>query len=174
MYHGGGGGFGMSPCIVLVCGRRRLLADRHSLPFPWTLSLHRRGCPSASQHPVSFLSLLGLSFPPYFPFLSLGIVPTEPPDFPCFTALGRGGGGVTPRSLPGWSPPGCEVTNPPTNYPPEGREEGPGGGGSGRGVFVFLGLQWSVSALGSGRACPTAVIAFCSSCQCAALSQCDL
>ena len=42
------GGFGMSPwCIVLVCSRRRLLAGRHSLPFPWTLSLRRRWCPSA-------------------------------------------------------------------------------------------------------------------------------
>ena len=31
----GGGGFGMTPwCDDLVCSRRRLLADRHSLPFP--------------------------------------------------------------------------------------------------------------------------------------------
>ena len=45
-----GGGFGMTPwCDVLVCSWRRLLADRHSLPFPWTLSLHRRWCPSASH-----------------------------------------------------------------------------------------------------------------------------
>ena len=37
---GGGGGFGMTPwCDDLVCSWRRLLADRHSLPFPWTLSL---------------------------------------------------------------------------------------------------------------------------------------
>ena len=36
------GGFGMTPwCDDLVCSWRRLLADRHSLPFPWTLSLHR-------------------------------------------------------------------------------------------------------------------------------------
>ena len=47
----GGGGGGMTPrCDDLVCSWRRLLADRHSLPFPWTLSLHRRWCPSASHH----------------------------------------------------------------------------------------------------------------------------
>ena len=64
----------MTPwCIVLVCSWRRLLADRHSLPFPWTLSLHRRWCPSASHHPVTFLFLLALSFPLYLPFLSLGL-----------------------------------------------------------------------------------------------------
>ena len=29
------GGFGMTPwCVVLVCSWRRVLADRHSLPFP--------------------------------------------------------------------------------------------------------------------------------------------
>ena len=43
----GGGGFGMTPwCDDLVCSRRRLLANRHTLPFPWTLFLHRRWCPS--------------------------------------------------------------------------------------------------------------------------------
>ena len=42
------GGFGMAPwCLVLVCSWRCPLADRHSLPFTWTLSLHRRWCPSA-------------------------------------------------------------------------------------------------------------------------------
>ena len=46
-------------CIVLVCSGRRLLADRPSLPFPWTLSLHRRWCPSASHHSFPFLSLVG-------------------------------------------------------------------------------------------------------------------
>ena len=60
-------------CIVLVDSWRRLLADRHWLPFPWTLPLHRRWCPSASHHPVSFLFLPALSFPLYFPFLSLGL-----------------------------------------------------------------------------------------------------
>ena len=64
----------MTPwCIVLICSWRRLLADRHSLPFPWTLFLHWRWCPSASHHPVTFLFLLALSFPLYFPFLSLGL-----------------------------------------------------------------------------------------------------
>ena len=39
----GGGGVGMTPwCDDPVCSWRRLLADRHSLPFPWTLSLHGR------------------------------------------------------------------------------------------------------------------------------------
>ena len=51
------GDFGMTPwCDDLVCSWRRLLADRHSLPFPWTLSLHRQWCPSASHHPLTFLS----------------------------------------------------------------------------------------------------------------------
>ena len=69
-------------CIVLVCSGRHLLADHHSLPFPWTLSLHRRWCPSAFHCPVSSLSLLRLSFPLYFPFLSHGL------------SLQEGGGGA--------------------------------------------------------------------------------
>ena len=60
-------------CVVLVCSWRRLLADRHSLPFPWTLSLHRRWCPSASHHPLTFLFLRALTFPLPFPFPSLGL-----------------------------------------------------------------------------------------------------
>ena len=69
-----GGGFGMTPwCVDLVCSWRRLLADRHSLPFPWTLSLHRRWCPSASHHPLTFLFLLALTFPLPSPFPSLGL-----------------------------------------------------------------------------------------------------
>ena len=69
-----GGGFGMTPwCDDLVCSWRRLLADRHSLPFPWTLSLHRRWCPSASHHPLPFLFLHALTFPLPFPFPSLGL-----------------------------------------------------------------------------------------------------
>lgn len=41
---GYGGRFGMTPCcIVLVCSWRHLLANRHSRPFPWTLSLHSMG-----------------------------------------------------------------------------------------------------------------------------------
>ena len=63
----------MSPwCVALVCSCRRLLADRHWLPFPWTLSFRGRWCPLASHRPVSILFLLDLSFPLYFPFLSLG------------------------------------------------------------------------------------------------------
>ena len=68
------GGFGMTPwCDDLVCSWRRLLADRHSLPFPWTLSLHRRWCPSASHRPLTFLFLPALNFPLPFPFPSLGL-----------------------------------------------------------------------------------------------------
>ena len=64
----------MTPwCDDLVCSWRRLLADRHSLPFPWTLSLHRRWCPSASHHPLTFLFLLALTLPLPFPFPSLGL-----------------------------------------------------------------------------------------------------
>ena len=48
-----GGVFGMMPWCD------DLLADRHSLPFPWTLSLHRRWCPSASHHPLTFLFRTG-------------------------------------------------------------------------------------------------------------------
>ena len=52
---GGGGVWHVAlVSFVLVCSWRRLLADRHSLPFPWTLTLHRRWCPSASHHPVPF------------------------------------------------------------------------------------------------------------------------
>ena len=69
---GGGGGVGMTPWCVLVCSRQRQLADRHLLPFPWTLSLCRRWYPSASHRSVSFLFLLALSFLLYSPFLSLG------------------------------------------------------------------------------------------------------
>ena len=66
--------FGMMPwCDDLVCSWRRLLADRHSLPFPWTLSLHRQWCPSASHHPVTFLFLPALTVPLPCPFLSFGL-----------------------------------------------------------------------------------------------------
>ena len=92
----GGGGVGMMPWyIVLVCSWRHLLADDHTLPFPWTLSLHRRWCPSASHHPMTFLFLLALSFFLYFPFLSLGLSLHRPwcpsashHSFP-FLSLGR-------------------------------------------------------------------------------------
>ena len=75
-----GGGFGMTPwCDDLVCSWRRLLADRHTLPFPWTLSLHRWWCPSASHHPLTFLFLLALTFPLPSPFPSLGLSLCRPP-----------------------------------------------------------------------------------------------
>ena len=65
----GGGGGGMSPwCIVLAA-----LIGRSPFAALPTLSLHRRWCPSASHQPVSFLFLLALSFPLYFPFLSFGL-----------------------------------------------------------------------------------------------------
>ena len=71
---GGYSGFGMTPwCFVRVCSWRRLLADRDSLPFPWTLSLHRRWCPSTSHHPWTFLFLLALTVPLPVPFPSLGL-----------------------------------------------------------------------------------------------------
>ena len=57
----------LPPFIALAVPAQRPLAARHLLPFPWTLSLHRRWCPSASHRPVSFLSLLGLPSP-LFPF----------------------------------------------------------------------------------------------------------
>ena len=94
--HGGCWGgriVGMSPwCVVLVCSWRRLLADRHLLPFPLTLSLHRRWYSSASHHRVSFLFLLGLSFPlPFFTSLSFPLVgcPNGAPGlslFHCFVS----------------------------------------------------------------------------------------
>ena len=86
----------MTPwCDDLVCSWRRLLADRHSPPFPWTLSLHRRWCPSASHHPVTFFFLPALAVPLPFPFLSLGLSlrrprcpSASPHSFP-FHSLGR-------------------------------------------------------------------------------------
>ena len=86
----------MTPwCDDLVCSWRRLLADRHSLPFPWTLSLHRRWCPSASHHPLTVLFLRALTFPLPFPFPSLGLSlrrpqcpSASPPSFPSHS-LGR-------------------------------------------------------------------------------------
>ena len=90
------GGFGMTLWrVVLVCSWRRLLADRHSLPFPWTLSLHRRWRPSASHHPVTFLFLPALNFALYLPFLSLPLSLHRPwcPSASCdsysFHSLGR-------------------------------------------------------------------------------------
>ena len=50
-----------------------------------------------------------------------------------------------------------------------GRSGGAATGGQG----CFITLARALSALGSGRACPTAVIAFCPSCQSLARPQCD-
>ena len=47
--------------------------------FPWTLSLHRRWCPSASHHPLTFLFLLALTFPLPSPFPPLGLSLCRPP-----------------------------------------------------------------------------------------------
>ena len=98
----------------LVCSWQRLLADRHSPPFPWTLSLHRRWCPSASHHPLTFLFLLALTFPFPSPFPSLGLSFCRPPcpsasphSFPSLS-LGRlcqrtkGGGGSGGGPLVPW------------------------------------------------------------------------
>ena len=57
IWRAGGGGFGMRPwCDDLVCSGRRLLANRHSLPFPWTLSLR--------VVPISFSPPCDLPLPP--------------------------------------------------------------------------------------------------------------
>ena len=103
-------GGSMTRWCVLVCCWLRLLADRPSLPFPWTLSLHRRWCPSASHRPVSFLSLLGLSFSLYFPFISLGRLCQWSPGLSLVhcSVPGPHGGGQLPRRWPGtsrWAPP---------------------------------------------------------------------
>ena len=101
----------MTPwCDDFVCSWRRLLADRHSLPLPWTLSLHRRWCPSASHHPLTFLFLLALTFPLPSPSPSLGLSLCRPPcpsasphSFPslflgqlCQRTKGGGGSGGGP------------------------------------------------------------------------------
>ena len=67
------------------CSQRHLLAS-HRLPFlPLNLSLHRWRCPSASHPLMPSLPQHGLSSPPLpFPW---EVVPTEPLDCPCFTAM---------------------------------------------------------------------------------------
>ena len=123
----------MTPwCDDFVCSWRRLLADRHSLPFTWTLSLHRLWCPSASHHPLTFLFLLALTFPLPSPFPSLGLSLCRPPcpsaspqSFPSIS-LGRlcqrtkGGGGGVAGAL--WSPGDASCQ--------------PGGGGGGMAVLA--------------------------------------
>ena len=92
----GGGGVGMSPwCIVLVCSRQRLLADHHSLPFPWTLSLYRRWYPSATHRPVSFLpplAYLSLSTSLFFPLVGCANGAPGLSLFHCSVSGPRGGG----------------------------------------------------------------------------------
>ena len=98
----------MTPwCDDLVCSWRRLLADRHSLPFPWTLSLHRRWCPSASHHPLTFLFLPALTFPLPSPFPSLGL---------SLRRLAGGGGGLRVQApwVDGW---GREPTRQRISFP---------------------------------------------------------
>ena len=93
----GGGDVSMTPQCVMVCSWRRLLPNHHLLPFPWTLSLHRQRCPSATHRPVSSLSLLGLSCPLYCPFLFIGKLcqrspRTVPVSLLCVGSTRRGGG----------------------------------------------------------------------------------
>ena len=96
----------MTPwCDDLVCSWRGLLADRHSLPFPWTLSLHRRWCPSASHHHLTFLFLPALTFPLPLPFPSLGLSlrrpqcpSTSPHSFHSHPPAGGAGGAGRKRS----------------------------------------------------------------------------
>ena len=118
---GGGGGGGLACrlwCTVLVCSRRRQLADRPSLPFPWTLSLHRQWCPSASHRPVPFLSLLGLSFPLYFPCAN------RSPGLSLFhcTVLGPHGGGQVSSPLAGGGGQGADPNRVPSRAPPPPHE----------------------------------------------------
>ena len=115
---GGGGGFGMTPwCDDLVCSRRRLLADRHSLPFPWTLSLRRRRCPSASHHPLTFLFLPALTFPLPFPFPSLGLSVRRPqcPSASHHSFPSHSLGQLCQRSPRTWSGGGCDLIKKQTN-----------------------------------------------------------
>ena len=67
----GGGG-----AVVLVCySRLQLAAPIGRSPFaalPLAPFPPKAVVPIGLSPPVSFLFLLGLSFPPYFPFLSLG------------------------------------------------------------------------------------------------------
>ena len=77
------GGVWHGALVCVGCSWRHQLANRHLLPFPWTLSLCSRWCPSASHRPVTVLSLLGLSFPLHVLFLSLGkLCQRSPQTFP--------------------------------------------------------------------------------------------
>ena len=94
-----------SPC-ALVCSGRRRLADRHLLPFPWTLSLRRRRCPSASHHSSPSKAYLSLSTSLSFPFGGAGVR--------------GGGGGTTPSVVPvpaHWQRPMARSLPPPPSRP---------------------------------------------------------
>ena len=80
-------------CRLVYCCRLQLAAPIGQSPFA-AIPLG----PSASHRPVSFLCLLALSFPFYFPFLSLGRLcqrspRTFPVPVPRSLPLGGGGGG---------------------------------------------------------------------------------
>ena len=86
----GGGGGGLACrlwCTVLVCSWRRLLANRHSLPFPWTLSLHWLTTVYPSSPSLAYPALsTSLSFPLAFPTGGGG------------RGQGGGGGGTSGRA----------------------------------------------------------------------------
>ena len=113
-------------CVVLVCSWRRLWANRHSLPFPWTLSgclcFFAYGPVSSALSCPATCSLIGGGahwplppcvlplppcpiFPSLLPFpLPWSVVLTEPPDVPYFIALCRiHTEGNFPRRCPGAS-----------------------------------------------------------------------
>ena len=75
-YIEGGGGVDMSLWrVVVICSWWCLLANRHLLPFPWSLFLDRQWCLSATHHHVSFPFLLALHFSllSFGPFRSIGL-----------------------------------------------------------------------------------------------------
>ena len=92
---GGGGGMTLWCVLVLVGSGRRQLADRHSLPFPRTLSLRKAVVPVGLSPPCALPLPAGLPLPSLLPLpFPPEVVPTEPPDFPCFAApcrVHRGG-----------------------------------------------------------------------------------
>ena len=90
---GGGGGGHM---VVLLSA-----AGGAYWPLATYRCLRRRRCPSASHHLVPSLSLLGLSSPPYKPFLALGTLCLQNPravPVPC-SVSGPHRGGQRPSPL---------------------------------------------------------------------------
>ena len=79
---GGEGGVGMTAAWMWLSE-----ASRHC-PFFALFPSFGGGCPSASRHLVPLISRSCLSFPPLHPLPFLRqVVPTEPRDCPCSTAL---------------------------------------------------------------------------------------